>query len=194
MAVDRELVRRAQQGDREAYEVLARGNARRLFLVCQRILRDSDQAEDATQRALVEMWRDLPGLRDPERFEAWTYRLAVRCSLAEARRERRIRGAVRPLSDADPGEQGVGEPGEFAVVADRDAIEDAFRHLSPDHRAVVVLRYFVGLSLEEIAETVAVPTGTVASRLHYALLRLRSSLRVDEEPVAIDGRSPAWMR
>lgn len=176
--MDRELVQRAQHGDREAYETLARESARRLFLVCHRILRDSDQAEDAAQRALVEMWRDLPSLRDPDRFEAWTYRLAVRCSLAEARRERRLRGTVRLLANGPaPGFDALG------AVADRDALEGAFRRLTPVQRAVVVLRYFVGLSLEEIAQAVDVPTGTVASRLRYALRAMRAALK--EETVEV---------
>jgi RNA polymerase sigma-70 factor (ECF subfamily) len=173
---DREVVERARRGDQAAYEALARDNARRLFLVCQRILRDVDQAEDATQRALVEMWRDLPGLRDPARFEAWTYRLAVRASLAEARRERRLRGSVRLLpNDADHG------PDQLATVVDRSALESAFERLTPEHRAVVVLRFYAGLSSHDIAQVVGVPTGTVDSRLHYALRRLRGVLAEDDE-------------
>jgi RNA polymerase sigma-70 factor (ECF subfamily) len=73
--MSRLLVERAQQGDRDAYEQLARGALRRLFLVASRILRDSDAAEDAVQQTLVDIWRDLPSLRDPDRFDAWTYRL-----------------------------------------------------------------------------------------------------------------------
>lgn len=188
--MDREIVERAQHGDREAYETLARDSARRLFLICQRILRDPDQAEDAAQRALVEMWRDLPGLRDPDRFEAWSYRLAVRCSLAEARRERRFHGAVGSIrllpndADADP-------PNAFATVDDRAALEDAFGRLTAEQRAVVVLRYFVGLPLDEIARVVAVPVGTVASRLHYALRAMRRTLESDEPPALMNTRLPA---
>ena len=173
--MDRELVERAQQGDREAYETLARDSARRLFLVCHRILRDADLAEDAVQSTLVAMWRELPGLRDPDRFEAWTYRIAMRFSLAEARRGRRINSSVQLLPN-DPPEA----PDELAALPDRDALERGFRRLSPDHRAVVVLRYFVGLSLEEIGGVVGAPTGTVASRLHYALRDLRTALEADD--------------
>jgi RNA polymerase sigma-70 factor, ECF subfamily len=173
--VDRELVERAQHGDAAAYEALARESARRLFLICHRILRDTDIAEDAMQRTLVAMWRELPGLRDPDRFEAWTYRLATRFSLEEARRDRRMKGSVRLLPN-DPPEA----PDEVAAMSDRDALERGFRRLSPDHRAVVVLRYFVGLSLEEIGDVVGAPTGTVASRLHYALRYLRATLEADE--------------
>ena len=173
--MDRELVMRAQRGDREAYETLARESARRLFLVCHRVLRDTELAEDAVQRTLVAIWRELPGLRDPDRFEAWTYRIALRFSLAEARRGRRIAGSVELLPN-DPPEA----PDELAALSDRDALERGFRRLSPDHRAVVVLRYFVGLSLEEIGGVVGAPTGTVASRLHYALRDLRAALEADD--------------
>jgi RNA polymerase sigma-70 factor, ECF subfamily len=188
--VDREIVERAQRGDREAYETLARESARRLFLICQRILRDSDQAEDAAQRALVEMWRDLPGLRDPDRFEAWSYRLAVRCSLAEARRERRFHGTVGTVR-LTPNDAASDPPDEYAAVVDRDALEEAFGQLTPEHRAVVVLRFFVGLSLVEIAQVVAVPVGTVSSRLHYALRSMRRTLEADEPPALINTRLPA---
>ena len=128
--MDRDLVERAQHGDREAYETLARNSARRLFLVCQRILRDSDEAEDAAQRALVEMWRDLPGLRDPDRFEAWSYRLAVRCSLAEARRARRFHGTVGTVPLV-PNDAAADPPDPFAAVDDRAAIEEA--HAGSEH-------------------------------------------------------------
>ncbi len=183
---DRELVLRAQQGDRGAYELLVRDSARRLFVVCHRILRDGDQAEDATQRALVDMWRDLPGLRDPDRFEAWSYRLAVRCSLAELRRERRLGGTVRLLpSDPDAAPDGL------AAVAARDDLEEAFRHLTPEHRAALVLRYYVGLSLAEIAEVTGTPAGTVASRLHYGLHRMRDLLEPGPASLVTRKRSTA---
>jgi RNA polymerase sigma-70 factor (ECF subfamily) len=188
--VDRELVERAQRGDREAYEALVRDSARRVFLICHRILRDADQAEDAAQRALVEMWRDLPGLRDPDRFEAWSYRLAVRCSLAEARRERRFHGAVGSIRLL-PNDAGADPPDAFATVDDRAALEDAFGRLTPEQRAVVVLRFFVGLPLDEIARVVAVPVGTVASRLHYALRAMRRTLEWQEPSALMNTRLPA---
>ena len=87
--MDRELVERAQRGDRDAYEALARDSSRRLYRTAHRIVRDSDRADDAVQQTLVAMWRELPSLRDPDRFEAWTYRLVVRFCLVESRRARR---------------------------------------------------------------------------------------------------------
>jgi RNA polymerase sigma-70 factor (ECF subfamily) len=182
--VDRELVERARRGDREAYELLAGASVRRLFLVAHRILRDSDMAEDATQQTLVAMWRELPKLRDPDRFEVWTYRLVVRFSLAEARRGRSLTATVRDAA-AEPS---VGD--DAARIATRDQLDRAFRDLSPEHRAVVVLHHYVGLSLAEIAEIAGVPYGTVGSRLHYATRQLRDALGADDR-AAMAGGQPA---
>ena len=98
--MSRALVERAQQGDRDAYESLARESARRLYLTAYRIVRDDDLAEDATQRTLIAIWQDLPSLRDPDRFEAWTYRMVVRFCREESRRLRRIGVRVVDISDA----------------------------------------------------------------------------------------------
>ena len=83
----------ARRGDRDAYEALAHGSARRLYLTAYRIVRDADQAEDAVQQTLVAMWRELPSLRDLDRFDSWTYRLVVRFCLAESTRHRRATAA-----------------------------------------------------------------------------------------------------
>ena len=74
-----ELVRQAKRGDREAFTVLATGAVDRLYAIARLVLRDADLAEDAAQDALVRAWRDLPTLRDVERFDAWLYRLVVNC-------------------------------------------------------------------------------------------------------------------
>lgn len=162
----------AQRGDRDAYEALARTVSRRLYLVAHRILRDTDRAEDAVQQALVAIWRELPNLRDPDRFESWTYRMIVRACLAETRRARRLGVVLAPLSDDQPA---AGRDG-IADVALRDELDRAFRQLSPEHRAVVVLHHYVGLSLGEIAEVMGIPYGTVGSRLHHATRSMRASI------------------
>ena len=176
--MDRALVERAQRGDRQAYERLAGSVARQLFLIAHRILRDPDQAEDAVQQALVSIWRELPNLRDPDRFEAWAHRLIVRASIDEVRRRKAGPAAVRSIPETEPA-----TPDDSERFADRDALERAFRRLSPDHRAVVVLHLYVGLSLAEVAETLEIPYGTVGSRLHYATRQLR-------EAIEADGRAP----
>ena len=98
--MSRALVERAQRGDRDAYEELARDAARRLFLVASRLLRDTDAAEDAVQQTLVTIWRDLGTLRDPRPFEQWTYRIVVRACREESRRHRRIGVTVIDLSES----------------------------------------------------------------------------------------------
>src|SRR5262245_26305510 len=89
-AVERQLVERAQHGDQGAFAELATGVGPTLFAIALRILRDFHAAEDATQQALVLIWRDLPKLTDAERFRAWAYRVLVHACYAEGRRRRRI--------------------------------------------------------------------------------------------------------
>jgi RNA polymerase sigma factor (sigma-70 family) len=183
--VDRQLVERAQQGDRDAYEALARASAPRLYRTAQRIVRDGDGAEDAVQQTLVEMWRELPSLRDPDRFEAWTYRIVVRFCLEESRRARRT--GVREIHIQET------EPARADAFADsdlRDQLDRALRELSREHRAVVVLHHYSGLSLGEIAEILGVPYGTVGSRLHHATRALRASIAAGERS-PLTGGQPA---
>jgi RNA polymerase sigma-70 factor (ECF subfamily) len=149
--------------------------------VARRILRDTTLAQDATQQALLDAWRYLPSLRDPDRFEAWVHRLLVHACYAEARRERRHRGNLRLLT-----------PDEFdrdaaSSIAVQDQLDRAFRRLSVEHRTVVVLVHYLGLSLLEAAERMGTPAGTARSRLHYALRHLRSAIEADARPTATRG-------
>ena len=177
--MDAELVIRAQRGDEEAFASLAVAVGDRLHAVSHRILRDLDLAEDATQQALLAIWRDLPRLRDPARFDAWSYRLLVHICYAEGRRIRQWAPNLRVL----PVEEAVG-PDVMRSVADRDQLERGFRRLSIEHRAVVVLHHYLDLPLETVAETLGIPMGTVRSRLHYAMRALRAALDADARPVA----------
>ena len=181
-----ELVERAQRGDQEAYAALVHLVADRLYAVAYRILRDVDRADDALQQALVEVWRDLPDLRDPERFDAWAYRLVCRASYREARRARRLTGRAREVTVADGP---VGDDPSSALC-DRDELERSFRRLTPEHRAVLVLHYYVGLPVTEVAETLGIPVGTAGSRLHYAVRELRAAYEADARNV-IAWRHPA---
>jgi RNA polymerase sigma-70 factor (ECF subfamily) len=177
--MDTDLVTAAQHGDEEAFASLAVAVGGRLHAIAHRILRDLDLAEDATQQALLSIWRDLPKLRDPARFEAWSYRLLVHACYAEGRRTRRWAPNLRLLPADEPQ---VGEG--LSSVHDRDQLERGFRRLSVDHRAVVVLHHYLDLPLDEVAETLGVPVGTVRSRLHYAMRGLRAALDADARPVA----------
>jgi RNA polymerase sigma-70 factor (ECF subfamily) len=183
MQVDRDLVEAARHGDREAYADLIRVRGDRLFAIAQRILRDADRTEDAVQEALVIAWRDLPGLRDPDRFDAWLRRLLVRSCISEARRERRLVATIRVLPlDLPAGTD------DYVSVADRDQLDRGFRRLSPEQRAILVLRHFAGLDIAEIADTLAIPSGTVRSRLHHAHRAMRAALDADARATVIGGR------
>jgi RNA polymerase sigma-70 factor (ECF subfamily) len=179
--LDRELVERAQRGDESAFATLAVRSSDRLYAMAHHILGDTDQADDAAQQAMIDIWRELPRLKDPDRFQAWAYRIVVRAAYAEARRSRRW--ALRSLSPpVDPSERH--EPGDVVAdhadrVADRDQLARGFQRLPIDHRAVVVLKHYAGLSNEEIAEALDIPEGTVRSRLHYSLRSLRGALEAD---------------
>ena len=175
--MDDDLVVRAQHGDEEAFASLAVAIGNRLHAVAHRILRDLDLAEDATQQALLTIWRDLPQLRDPARFDAWSYRLLVRACYAEGRRTRTWAPNLHVL----PAHGSTGTEGLSSVV-DRDQLERGFRRLSIDHRAVVVLHHYLDLPLDQVADVLGVPVGTARSRLHYAMRGLRSALEADARP------------
>jgi RNA polymerase sigma-70 factor (ECF subfamily) len=174
--MDTDLVVRSQQGEEVAFGRLVTTVADRMHRLAYSILGDRHLAEDAIQRALVDIWRDLPTLRDPAHFDAWSYRILVRACYAQARNERRwsrgrIRTTIEPLI----------EDGS-ASLADRDQLEHAFDRLSLDHRTVIVLHHYLGLPLREVAEVLGIKTGTAHSRHHHAVRSLRAALAVDERP------------
>jgi len=175
--MDTDLVTRAQEGDEQAFVSLAMAVGDRLHAVAYRILRDVDLAEDASQQTLMSIWQDLPQLRDPARFEAWSYRLLVHACYAEGRKSRAWSPNLRLLPSDEPMESGG-----IHTVHDRDQLERGFRRLSIDHRAVVVLHHYLGLSLPEVADALGVPEGTVRSRHHYAMRGLRAALDADARP------------
>jgi RNA polymerase sigma-70 factor (ECF subfamily) len=182
--MDRDLVEAAQHGDQEAFVDLVRLYGDRLFAIAHRILRDVDRAEDALQDALVIAWRDLPSLRDPDRFGGWLHRVLTNVCIGQATRERgRIAHLhVLPI-DGPPA------PDALLSVADRDELDRAFRRLTPDERAILVLHHFVGYSPAEIAELLGVPGGTVRSRLHHAHRAMRAAVDAEARKTAVGGSS-----
>lgn len=172
--MERRLVEQAMHGDEAAFDALIERVGSKLHSVARRILRDPYLAEDATQRALLDAWQNLPRLRDPDRFEAWAYRLLVNACNAEARREGRHRGNLRLLTFDGPT-----VPDHAADVATQHQLDYAFRRLGVEHRTVVVLVHYVGLSPAEAAAAMGTPIGTVRSRLHYALKYLREALEAE---------------
>ena len=175
--MDRDLVEAARSGDGEAYADLIRVRGDRLFALAQRVLRDVDRAEDALQEALAIAWRDLPGLRDPDRFDAWLHRLTVNSCLdiARHRRRRPMEVEITPL-DA-PSASDVS-----SHLADRELVDQALRGLDPGHRAVVALHYLLGMPLPQVATSLGIPVGTAKSRLHYALAAMRTTVTAAPDP------------
>ncbi|MEA2676729.1 MAG: hypothetical protein QOJ81_870 [Chloroflexota bacterium] len=168
------MVERARNGDGDAFNAIAVELSDRLFGVAHRILRDFDSASDALQVALLRMWRDLPGLRDPDLIEGWAYRVLINACKDELRSARRLRVEVRPMLMDAPA------TGDAAnSFADRESLERAFKKLPADQRAVIVLQYFRQLTLAEIAVALGLPVGTVRSRAHYAKQAMRAALEAD---------------
>jgi RNA polymerase sigma-70 factor (ECF subfamily) len=174
-----ELVERAIRGDRDAFASLAASHIDRCYGLAYRILRDPHRAQDATQQAMLGAWRDLPTLRDPARFDAWLHRLVVNACYTEARGERRWMARVRVLTSDLPT-----SPDVAGSVVNRDELEGAFRKLTPEQRAVVVLHHHLGYPLTEIAASLGIPEGTARSRLHSAVRHLRMALRADDRLLA----------
>ena len=177
--MDTDLVVRAQHGDKGAYALVAAGIADRFLAVARRILRDLDLAEDATQQALLAIWQDLPQLRDPVRFDAWSYRLLVRACYAEGRKERRWAPNLHLLPTDE-----TAVDDDLSSVIDRDQLERGFRRLSIEHRSVVVLHHYLGLPLERVAEILGIPVGTAHSQHHHAMRAMRAALDADLRPTA----------
>ena len=165
-----ELVRQARQGDRDAFDILLTEAIDRLYRIARLILRDVDRAEDAVQETLVRCWRDLPSLRDPDRFDAWLNRILMRAVTDEARARR---GFVIPLKV----EPSVAD--SSGAFADRDEIARVFERLSIEHRTIVVLHHYLGMTTDEAARAMGIPAGTAKSRLHYATDALRAALEAD---------------
>ena len=174
-------VERAQGGDHDAFAVLAGAAIARLDAAARLILRDPELARDAVQETLVRAWRDLPTLRDVERFDAWLHRLLVNACLDLVRRRKRraIEVELTPLHSPSVTDFSGG-------VVDRDLLDRALRALEPDWRAIVVLHYFLGMPLPDVAASLGIPLGTAKSRLHRSLGVLRTTVLGPEaagEPV-----------
>lgn len=168
-----DLVEQARRGDRDAFDVLMLDVVDRLYAIARLVAQDADVAEDAVQETLVRCWRDLPGLRDASRLEPWLRRLLLNSIAEEFRGRRRFEAKVQILR-VEPAMTDAADE-----LADRDELLRAFRSLSIDHRSIVVLHHYLGLSLEEAAASLGVPIGTAKSRLHYAMEALRATLESD---------------
>jgi RNA polymerase sigma-70 factor (ECF subfamily) len=173
-------VERAKRGDHDAFAVLIDMAIARLDAAARLILRDPELARDAVQETLIRAWRDLPGLRDPDRFDAWLHRLTVNACLDLARHRRR-----RPIEVEISALDSPVAPDVSGALADRELLDGALRRLDPGHRAVVALHYLLGMPLPEVAASLRIPLGTAKSRLHYALAAMRISVLAEPEPTQV---------
>ena len=183
--MQRDLVVRSMDGDREAFTELGRLWIDRLYAAARLILVDQHRAEDATQEALLAAWRDLKGLRDPDRFDPWLRRILVNACYREARKDKSWRQAqarVEPF--------GRTEPDHADRTADRDVVDQALRDLDPEQRALIVLHFYLRLPVAETARTLGIPAGTVKSRLNRATTRMRANLDAEaRRATAVGGAS-----
>jgi RNA polymerase sigma-70 factor (ECF subfamily) len=174
--MQRELVVRAQHGDLEAFSAMTVACSDRLFAIARLILRSDDRAADAVQDALVRAWLDIRGLKDPDRFDAWVYRLLVRACYRSAGEHRR-----RAVTEIDlDALSGPTTPDPQRHVALQDQLARGFERLSREQRAVIVLHHYAGLSLAEAAAVLQIPLGTMQSRLSRALRAMRAAIEADE--------------
>jgi len=171
--MQRELVERAIAGDKRAFSSLVEDSASQQYAIASLILRDRDRAQDAVQDAWVLAWRNIAALRVPDAWDAWLRRLTVRACFAASRQQRnRSRVELHVMLAPEPA-----APGDaIEALAERDRMARALDHLAIDQRAVIVLVYYVGLSLSDAAVSLDIPVGTAKSRLHRGLETLRRAI------------------
>jgi RNA polymerase sigma-70 factor, ECF subfamily len=174
----RDLVERAKRGDHDAFAELAGAVVARLDAAARLILRDPELARDAVQDGFIRAWRTLPALRDPDRFDAWLRQLVVH-SCIDILRRRRHRATEVELTPID----GPAVVDIASAIADRDLVDEALSHLDPEWRAIVVMHYFLGMPLPDVAGTLGIPLGTAKSRLHRSLIAMRGAIEADEATV-----------
>jgi RNA polymerase sigma-70 factor (ECF subfamily) len=174
--MQRDLVLRARSGDHDAFASLAAGAAHRLHRTAWLILRSDADAADAVQDSLLAAWLHIAAVRDPDRFDAWLNRLLVNACYRLAKRTSRRKVVEIPMAIPDaPGPWDVQD-----VHATRDQLERAFRRLTPEQRAVLVVHHFLGLPDVEAATVLDIAVGTFKSRLHRASIAMRAAVEADE--------------
>jgi RNA polymerase sigma-70 factor, ECF subfamily len=181
---DRALVELARSGDHEAFASLVRAAAVRLDGAARLILRDPELARDAVQEALIRAWRDLSGLRDPDAFDTWLYRLTANACLDLARRRRRRAKEIQLTPIHDPW---VGDATN--AFLDRELLAQALRRLEPEGRALVVMHYYLGMPVAEAAASLGIPIGTAKSRLNRSIAVMRRVVAGETRSLVMGGQA-----
>ena len=179
--MQRDLVLRARSGDHVAFSTLAAGAVHRLHRTAWLILRSEDDAADAVQEALLSAWLHIAAVRDPDRFDAWLNRLLVHACYRLAKRASRREVLEIPMDLPDaPGRRDLQED-----VATREQLERAFRRLTPEQRAALVVHHYLGLPDAEAASVLEIALGTFKSRLHRASEAMRAAVEADDRVASI---------
>jgi RNA polymerase sigma-70 factor, ECF subfamily len=180
---DAELVRRAQEGDVDAFAEIVRRHERRLRLVLVRILDDPRDVEEAVQDSFVQAWRNLDRYRGEAALFTWLYRIGVNAALARTRRKQHEVLDVRALEA-----EGAGDipsdvlPERVAEARDELArVLAALAELPFDQREAIVLRDVAGLSNEEVAAALDLTLAAAKSRIHRGRLQLRALLEPEDD-------------
>lgn len=179
---ERLLVDRAATGDRDAFDLLIQPRLDRLYRMAFAITRHGHDARDATQDACVSAWRELPRLRDRNKFDAWLSQILVNAARGVVRRTIRVRVRELPMETGDPDARVQHEhavPAETDAFADADAIRRAFTRLDGTTRALLVLHYVEGTPLADIARATGSPVGTIKWRLYNARKALERALEAE---------------
>ena len=181
---DWDLVQQARKGDRDAFRVLVERYERKVTALAIGMLRHPDDALDVVQEAFAKAYQNLTRFKGDASFYTWIYRIALNLCIDHQRRQGRVQQVSLDVPEGDDSTAPVvrdesirGDPVRRAEDAEiRDRLRAAMAELTPEHRAVILLREVEGLSYEEISQTLAVPKGTVMSRLHYARRQLQARL------------------
>jgi RNA polymerase sigma-70 factor (ECF subfamily) len=170
---DRDLIRRYLEGDVAAFDELMRAHEDRVFAICLRMMKDRDQALDATQDVFLTVFRKADRYKEQAAFSTWLYRVSINTCYDHLRRRQRKQTQTIPehLDPSDPHSDDV-----LSAVELRPDIETALAGISPEFRAAVVLVDLEGMSLDGAADTLDVPVGTVKSRLFRARKLLAQEL------------------
>ena len=182
-----DLVIRARSGDHDAFAALAASAFAQLHRTARLILRSDDRAADAVQESLIAAWLHIRAVRDPDRFDAWLYRLLVHACYREARRFKQREVTEIHMNVPDARWQGDAQN----LTALRDQLGRGFSRLTPDQRAALVVHHYLGLPDAEAAVVLDIAVGTFKSRLNRASAALRAALEADERTPTVARESIA---
>jgi len=159
-------------GDPDAYRALVERESRSVIGLCTAILGNAEDGQDVAQDAFVQAYRSLPGYRGDGTFGAWIGRIAKRMAISRAvERQRRLEEPAGPELRASDGR--TNPEGQIVRLEHSEQIRKAVDSLPADQRDVVAMRFYQDMSIEKIAVATGTPAGTVKSRLHRGLARLR---------------------